>query len=682
MTTQTRSEVASSKPAAPSAQRRFFPEVQGLRALAVIIVLIYHVDHELLPGGYVGVDIFFVISGFLITTLMLREASTHGRVSLTGFYIRRIRRILPAATLVLVATGIASFLLLPSTRLQDTALQLIASAAYVENLFLAQQSVDYLAAETAASPVQHFWSLAVEEQFYLLWPLLFVGWLALSPRWRTSTVILAMTSAIVVVSFVWSVWLVSTDPQPAYFLPQGRMWELAVGGVLAILLTRWQPPEGVRWVLGWAGIAAIMTAVLTYDSGTLFPGWAATLPILGTAAIIVAGRSSTPLSVYALLSTRPAGFVGDISYALYLWHWPLIVFALAVTEKATLTPLEAVLVLTSSFLLAWGTKIVVEDPVREGGLLRAGRSAAVFAVAGLVLVTFIGAGKYVHVQRLSDVQFDPSVHVGPTAITDQRSEGSAEAAIYPPLAAAGDNLPSVYDDKCQATPGTTTPKSCIYGPDDATTDVAIVGDSHGAHWVPALREVADSQEWRLHTYTKSSCAFTETLLELREGPYSECETWNEAVTEELVSEVQPEIVFTSSATQAQAHGIDSEEENTEMLAEGMIGLWARLESAGSEIVAIRDTPRSQPRIPECVERHTDDLDECTNSEDEALAQEDPQELAAEARDTGADVLDLTDRFCADGDCPPVVGNVLVYRDSHHLTEAYSRLLAPDLEARL
>ncbi|MBB4931912.1 peptidoglycan/LPS O-acetylase OafA/YrhL [Lipingzhangella halophila] len=682
MATRLRTEAARSAPQPPPpTQRRFFPEVQGLRALAVAIVLAYHVNHDLLPGGYVGVDVFFVISGFLITTLMLREARTHGRVSLAGFYIRRVRRILPAATLVLVVTGVLALVVLPSPRLADTAAQLLASAAYVENLFLAHQSVDYLAAEAAASPVRHFWSLAVEEQFYLLWPLLFAGWLALSPRWRGETVIIALTSAVVAVSFGWSVWLTTNDPQPAYFLPQGRMWELAAGGVLALLLARWQPPESARWPLGWAGIAAIAAAAIGYDATTPFPGWAATLPVLGTIAVITAGHTAGRWSAYALLSTRPAGYVGDLSYALYLWHWPLIVFTLARTERPALNALEAVLVLGATFALAWGTKAALEDPLRAARLPRGGRGAAAFALTGLLLVTAIGAGKYAYQQELSDVRFDPEVHVGPQAIGQQHPEGD-DSAIYPPPVSATADLPGVYDDDCHATPSVTTLKSCVYGPDDATTDVAIVGDSHAAHWVPALREVAHDREWRLHTYTKSSCPFTDTLAERNGGPYRECEQWNEAVRDELVSEVEPETVFTSSATQTRAHHADTDEQNTAMLAGGMAGLWSSLDAAGIDVAAIRDTPKSRARLPECVDRNPDDLDECARTSGEALAEDDPQELAVAEYGAQADLLDLTDRFCADGRCPPVVGNVLVYRDSNHLTAAYSRLLASDLQERL
>ncbi|MDA8372401.1 MAG: acyltransferase family protein [Nocardiopsaceae bacterium] len=677
MTSKTHA-VADRRSPATVAPRRFFPEVQGLRALAVGLVLVYHVDHELVPGGYVGVDVFFVISGFLITTLLLREAREHGRVSLGGFYVRRIRRILPAATLVLGVTGAAAFFLLPSPRLYDTAMQLIASAAYAENLFLAVQSVDYLAAETAASPVQHFWSLAIEEQFYLVWPLLFLGWAALPPKRRTAKSILAATSAIVIASFACSVWLTANDPQPAYFLPQARMWELAAGGVLAIVLAHRQIPGAARWVLGWSGLATILTVAFVYDDQTAFPGWAAAAPILGTVAVIAAGQSITPWSAYGLLSTRPARFFGDISYALYLWHWPLIVFTLSITGKSSLSWLGGAGVIVLSTLLAWATKLAVEDPIRDGGLLRAGRSAAVFALAAVVLVSTVGVGQYARFQLLRNVEFDPSVHVGPQALATASPEGDTDSPIYPSPVEALEDLPSVYGDDCQATPSVLTPDPCSYGPEDADTTIAIVGDSHAAHWVPALRELAGDRNWRLYTFTKSSCAFTDTLIERDGRPYFECPEWNEAVVEKLVSDVQPDLVFTSSSVQATSYSAKSDTEGEAEIAEGMARLWQPLEEAGSELVVIRDTPRTRARLPECVARHLDELDSCAQTWDDAFASDDPQLRAADRPDNDAEVIDLRDRFCTGGTCPPVIGNVLVYRDSHHLTATYSKLLAPEL----
>ncbi|GAA3760706.1 acyltransferase family protein [Salinactinospora qingdaonensis] len=676
---------APTPPVSPSHHdRRFLSEVQGLRAVAVLLVVVYHLNEEAVPGGYIGVDVFFVISGFLITTMLLREARRDGRISLANFYVRRIRRILPAATVVLLATGIGAFFLLPSTRLESTAVELAAAAGYVENLFLAEQAVDYLAAENAASPVQHFWSLAVEEQFYLLWPLLFVGWAASGGRLRRHRTLLGATLLIIAASFACSLWLTSSDPGRAYFLPQTRMWELATGGALAVALTGWNVPQRLRPALAWAGLAAIAVPAWIYSGATAFPGHAAALPVLGATAVIAAGHHGGRWSAHALLSSPPARFLGDISYALYLWHWPIIVFTRSFQDEA-LGPVDVTAALALSILLAWATKVTVEDPVRVSGMLRSLRPALVFAAAGALLVSALSVGQYTHVQRMRDISYDPQVHVGPQALTGgDAAPLEVTGPIYPPPVEADDDLSSVYADGCQAYSNVEQLQHCTYGPDDATTSIAIVGDSHAAAWVPAVREIAERNGWRLYTFTKSSCAFTATPIEDpdTDKPYTECHVWNADLIEELTTELRPSLVFTSSSVSATAVGANSDSDNTDRIAEGMAHMWHRIDQAGGTVVAIRDNPHVRPRTPECVELHGGNSSQCTNARSDAFDTPDPQVRAAQETQAQVELVDLTDRFCTSTQCPPVIGNILVYRDSHHVTATYARLLSDDLLDRI
>ncbi|MFI6575045.1 acyltransferase family protein [Nocardiopsis sp. NPDC050513] len=662
--------------------RRFRPEVQGLRAVAVLLVLVYHLDPRLLPGGYVGVDVFFVISGFLITSLLLREATEHGRVGLRRFYVRRVRRLLPASTVVLVATGAAALVLLPVTRLTDTAWQLVASAAYVENLYLADQAVDYLAAETPPSPVQHFWSLSVEEQFYVVWPLLFMVWALARRRLRASTGLLAaILGALFVLSLATSVLLALEGTAAAYFLPTTRAWELAAGGLLAVALARGSLPVRLRLPLGWLGLVAIAAAAAFYDEGTVFPGWAAALPVLGAVAVIAAEDSPGLPAASAVLGTAPARFVGDISYSLYLWHWPLIILTLAVTGRERLGVLDVVLVAALSLLLAWGTKVWVEDPVRERGLVPDGRRALAVALAGLLAVSAVAAVGLVRVERSGSVSFDPDVHTGPAGI--DRSSPSSGALMYPAPLDAAEDLPAVYDDGCQASQDATSPDaSCVYGVEDAERTVAVVGDSHSAQWIPALEELALERDWRLVVFTKSACAFTDTMTAQGDsGPYEECRTWNRAVVEELL-DLRPDLVFTSSSAMADPAEDVSGRDAEALMAEGMSRLWDRVGETGIDVVMIRDTPRTREDVLECLAANVDDVSQCDQSEDEALRLPDPQETAVRMIDGDAALIDLSDRFCARGTCPAVVGNVVVYRDSHHMTGTYSRMLSTVLGERV
>jgi peptidoglycan/LPS O-acetylase OafA/YrhL len=660
--------------------RRFRPEVQGLRAVAVLLVLVYHLNPALLPGGYVGVDVFFVISGFLITSLLYREAAEHGKVSIGGFYVRRIRRLLPAATTVLLVTGVAAFFLLPVTRLVDTAWQLVASAAYVENLYLARQAVDYLASDDPPSPVQHFWSLSVEEQFYLVWPLLFVVWALARRRWRAGAgTLTALLGSVLVLSLACSVLLTSQEAASAYFLPTTRAWELAVGGLLAVGLAHGSLPERWRAPLGWLGLIAIAGSAAAYDDGTPFPGWAAVLPVLGSAAVIAAEDSPSGLSASRLLSTAPARWIGDVSYSLYLWHWPLIVFALVLFGRESLGAVEVLAVAAASVLLAWATKVWVEDPVRDRGLVRRGRSALAAAAAGVVTVAAVSGAVYVRVDREQSVTFDPAVHVGPAALGRSADTGP----FYPSPVNAEDDVPTLYDDDCQASHSDTDPSDpCVYGPEDATQDVAVLGDSHSAQWVTALEGMAQERGWRLHLYTKSSCAFTDTEVRGPDGgPYTACGEWNRAVVGEL-EELRPDLVFTSSSTASAPAEETTPEEDLAVMAEGMGRLWEEVARVSGEVVALRDTPRARRDVVECVAANLDDPSACERPAREALQDADPQEVAA--RESGGEVrwIDLTDRFCVDGGCPAVIGNVMVYRDSGHITSTYIDLLTDDLAARM
>ncbi len=321
---------ADSKPAADGNEAdrgSFRPDIQGLRALAVALVVIYHLYPGLLPGGFVGVDVFFVISGFLITGHLWRGYQRTGTVGVVDFWGRRARRLLPAAVLVLTVTWVVSRLVLPVSRLADTATQIRASALYFQNWQLAHDAVDYLTDQDPASPVQHFWSLSVEEQFYLLWPLLFLvaGFVARRRGGRSGRAVIAgLTSVLVVGSLTYSVYETRVDPKAAYFVTTTRMWELGLGGLLALLPARPQRWLARRGWLGWVGLAMIIAFPFALRGTTAFPGWVALLPVMGAVLLIAGGSAAGRSGPAPLMSARLMVFLGGISYALYLWHWPVI----------------------------------------------------------------------------------------------------------------------------------------------------------------------------------------------------------------------------------------------------------------------------------------------------------------------------------------------------------------------
>jgi peptidoglycan/LPS O-acetylase OafA/YrhL len=658
-------------PTAPAA-RAFRADIEGLRAVAVGLVVLWHAGAPLLSGGFVGVDVFFVISGYLITTALAAEVAAHGRLSLRRFWARRAKRLLPSATLVLLAALLLSYLLLPDIRWPDTAADVLSSAGYLINWRLAAQSVDYLAAEQAPSIVQHYWSLAVEEQFYLLWPVLLtlVAWRVRRRggppgafgRLATGTVL-----AVGAASLAWSVLMVQTEPGRAYFATTTRIWELAVGALLAWWPRRW-PGGTAAGAAGWIGLAAVLGSAVTIDAATPFPGPAALPATLGTALVIAAGPAGR-YGPAALLRQPPLQFLGGISYTLYLWHWPLLVALTARLEHPGVPARLAVVALAVG--LAQLTSRYVERPIWHARGL-ASRPRAALAVGAACTVLTVSAALAFPVAAV------PPARPGDAA----RPAGG----IVPDPARARADLPSVYADGCHASQADTVVRTCAYGPPDATATVALVGDSHAAQWVPALQAVARARNWRLVTHTKSSCPVLDVEVALTVGagrrPYDSCVRWNRALRRTLAEE-RPDLIVTSSYTYtAISHGRPLRgADNDRIMVAALRRTWTALATV-APVVVLRDTPAPGRDIADCVSGHRDRPESCAVPRAEALAGIGPLQVTAAAGLPGVRLVDLTDTVCPAARCAPVIGGVLVYRDAHHLTATYAGTLAPRLDALL
>lgn len=674
---------AGAPPASGLAGGGFRLEIQGLRAVAVLLVAIHHIWPQALPGGYVGVDVFFVISGYLITGLLLREFEKTGRISMSRFYARRIKRLLPAATVTLVAVMVASLFLMPHMHWQDTALEVLASAFYVENWWLAARAVDYMDADTAASPVQHFWSLSVEEQYYIVWPWLLIGatWVAVRLRKAPYGVCVVLLGLGGTASLAYSVWLTSTSPEVAYFSTLTRAWELSLGGGLALFMRSRDVPQPLARVAGFAGVAAIMAAGLLYSRQTPFPSFTALLPTIGAALVILSGRSEERMSVYPLLRSRPFQFFGDISYSLYLWHWPLVIFhGYAFDGEPGLAHGAAILL--AATILAHASKRLIEDPVlRSRGIGEAGWKPYGLAIACLLLSAAVAAVQYVGPTLL---------HPKLVAGTD-RPLGAAvmlkgyQHSITPSLATARNDQPAPYRQGCHAGFQPIQPNlECVFGAGDAKFNIAIVGDSHAWHWVPALMELLEPLDMRLHILTKAACPFSKADFVQRGGIYTECNVWNERVLKHLL-EIRPDAVFTSASAGVAARrpkGASS----ASIIAAGQVELWRQLQGAGIEILAVRDTPRF--RGPEgdplkCLSRAGRRPADCVVARERAEASEENDATALAARKFPAvHYVDMNDAICNRVACDPIIGGVLVWRDGHHLTATYASTLSPVIESHL
>ena len=379
------------------------PEVQALRAVAVAAVVLHHGWPAVAPAGYMGVDVFFVVSGYLITALLVREIQRSGSLSLSGFYLRRARRILPAAMTVLVAVSILTLALAPYRDWAAYFQEIVASAFYVENWRLAIDSQHPASADLASTPVQHFWSLSVEEQFYLVWPLLLlVGrYIARRRHGRTVPVLAVVLGVTTVASFIGSLALTAVDHNLAYFSTLGRAWEFGVGGLLALamgrLATRTRPtapaPTWSRAAASWAGIALIVVPIVSFHDVEAFPGLWVLLPVTGTLAIIWAGMPALRWSPAPLVRLRPVQWVGDVSYSLYLWHWPIFMFTPMLIGMPS-PPWLMVLLVALSLVVAWASKRWIEDPFRRrSGAVRA-HPRVVLAAFAATLVGVLATGSY------------------------------------------------------------------------------------------------------------------------------------------------------------------------------------------------------------------------------------------------------------------------------------------------
>jgi peptidoglycan/LPS O-acetylase OafA/YrhL len=689
VTVEERHDAASPEDTARRA-RGFRPDIQALRAVAVLAVVLNHLWPEWLTGGYVGVDVFFVISGFLISSHLGREIGATGRVRLGRFYARRVRRLLPAAFLVLGVALAAAYFLLPYPRWEANAQEAVASALYFENWLLAINSVDYSAVNAVASLVQHYWSLSVEEQFYLFWPLLLV----LLFKIRGRVVGIAVVGA---ASLAYSVYLTETSPEQAYFVTPVRVWEFALGALVALLGTRLVLPRAACGIASLAGFTMIVGSAVAYGHGTPFPGYLALVPTVGTALVIVAGNRDGRQWHTPVTSSAPVQFVGNVSYSLYLWHWPLIVlapFALGVAEPTTLQLLG---VLAASLVLAYLSKVLVEDRgmawprlSRSTGLTFAGMVAGVVAVAvvaGALNWTYdrhaaqaerelaVQAADRCHGAGALDPGNDCADPLGPAKVV---AMGPANEYYWTPPECeqldeyrAGDKKTTTV---CDFSKGAPSPEI-----------VWLVGDSHAQQWQGPLFDLAKERRWVLKLAYLGGCPFARIQFtgyrgEAPEAHTRNCTDWTARMVD-VVAADRPAAVLTSFYAREEYADDGSGRSQVEQYRDGLEPYWRTWNEAGARVLVLADPPLNvKVRSRDCVTLNPDAPLAC--AVDRAVAHP-PDPLTEVARTSDeATLLDLTDHFCDARRCYAVVGNVAVYFDGDHLNREFSRSLKPMIEDAL
>lgn len=667
------------KPTA-SSNSGFRPDIEGMRAIAIVAVLLCHAGVPFAAGGYVGVDVFFVISGFLITRLLLNELDRSGGISLRGFYARRIKRLLPLSAVLLATVAVLSMIILSPLRVAEVSGDIVSSAFYVANWHFATQSVDYFAQDIEPSPLLHLWSLAIEEQFYLVWPTLILGvtWFWRRRGRSVRPVLWATCIAVFAASLAFGIYYTAAEPAAAYFNTFDRAWELALGALLALLGTV-AMPRLAALALSWAGVAAIAYAILAFDEATPFPGSAALIPTLGAAALILAGgtwQSIAKGTPTGLLGTAPARYVGRISYSWYLWHWPLLVFAAAIWGP--LSVWAGLAVVAFSWIPTALTHYAIEEPFRRSRkLVLLPRRA--FALGAACMAIALG-GAFLLSASEPEIDTAPLSSVrGAAALAQQVEPQEKAVALRPnPLRAREDRSRAFYDGCLVGIAGTNSNR-CLYGNPDGKKTLILFGDSHAMQYFPPLEKLALDNDWRLIMLTKAECTPGEVKIRsmVEEREYTQCETWRETSMKRIEEAGERAMVVMSGDTAYVPYGPRGEELSGKRASEAMEDAYVktieRINRSGLEVTVIRDTPASSADVPSCVSEELENLDSCAFPRVQSWNL-DFDVRAAER--SGANLIDITGEICPGDVCRAVIGNALVYRDKTHLTATFARTLSP------
>ena len=640
---------------------RYRPELQGLRALAVALVVVYHVWFNRVSGG---VDVFFLVSGFLLTGQLVR-AVDRGPIALRPLWGRMATRLLPVALTVLLATVVAAVLVLPEGRWFQTIREVAASALFLQNWQLAADAVDYAAQNNTASVVQHFWSLSIQGQVFVAWPLLVVLVVLIARRAGADLreyLALALVG-VGVTSFSYSVALTAADQPLAYFHTLTRLWEFAFGGLLALGVDRVSLSRATRTVLGWTGAVGLLLCGLVLQVGSVFPGYAALWPTTCAALVIAAGVTGSRWGVDRLLAARPAQYLGDLSYALYLWHWPVLVLYLVGRGRDAVGLRGGVLIIGTSLVLAVLTHHLVERPA----LRRAGPRPYRALAAGTALVLLTVAGwQIAAVHRITDVgRPGDSDHPGARALAGAVADPAVEP--LPPMVSVYEDW--VRIDHWDCAPMARFPMDVCTQPVEYQPErrIVVVGDSHALQFAGALVPLAQQRGWQLISMVRGACPFSTASEVVFDDP--DCLAWNGAAAAEI-ADLRPDGVVTLASRDVRT-GL------TEVTPPGFVEQWWRLHDLSIPVLAVRDNPRFDFSPPDCLQHLGRSAPGCGVERAAVYAPEPP--WARLNVPPNVSFLDLSDQLCNAVHCPAEIGNVLVYMDDNHLSASYAATIAPAVE---
>lgn len=667
-------------------------DIQALRALAVAAVVLYHLWPNRLPSGFIGVDIFFVISGYLITGHLFRSVEK-GTLRLGTFWSKRAIRLLPSSCLVLAVTAAAIATWVPRNLWNQFLGEVVSSTLYVQNWNLARSSIDYLNQDNGASPVQHFWSLSVEEQFYVALPLLLVAVIALSKKFHFSAVLVGkiLLVVVVVISLIYSIVETATSPGPAYFSTATRAWEFAAGGVAATFFARGSRASGsTRWRSGLAlaGLVILAVSLVLFTPKLPFPSYTAALPVLGAFLVVAYGGSTF---VERIGRIAPIAFLGRISYALYLWHWPGIVILPFITHHPLGTR-DKVAIGVIAVVLAWLTTRFLEEPLRFAPRTKSWRPRRVLLLGAAAMAVSIAVAStslvVLNVQAAQAKAFAAQLEKGQAKCFGAASLiSSTKPCVDPKLADVF--VPDVSDlatddanrNACWSSGNTDTFNVCTLG---ASTGYKkhffAVGDSHNNALIDAYESIAKKNDWRIDVAGRGTCYWTTAVQkQLSTDLSTRCATWKTDVDTYVARADGLDGIFVTHSSGSGLVVPKPGQTLDQATVDGLVGAWSVATKRGIPIIAIRDNPRPEDSTATCVaEKLATANARCSIPRKVGFRFFDGQSEAA-AEVGNATVIDLSKYVCTSTTCPVVIGGVIVYRDGSHLTKTFINTLEPYLE---
>ena len=657
--------------------RRFRPDVEGLRAVAIVLVVLYHGGLKALSGGYVGVDVFFVISGFVITGLLLRERAGRGRTSFLGFYGRRSRRIIPAATLVIVVTVIATYWVLGAIYGSPTAVDGRWTAVFLANFHFASVGTNYLNQQQPPSPLLNFWSLAVEEQFYLLYPAFFVA-LAVLGRKATFRVRLGIGLVVVIAaSFTLSVLQTNSDPTVAYFSPFTRAWELALGALVAVA-TPWllQAPRVLSGAVTWLGLGAIAFSAVAFGADTAYPGSLVAIPVLGAALVIAGGMAAPKWAAESVLGLQPFRWVGRISYSLYLWHWPILIIAADQAGKTSLPFRENVVWLLLALVLSVVTYTLVENPIRH---IRASPKKSVVIGLGAVIVTVALLSLAISAESspLGNYRITP---VSTAEALDRQVAAATSITkvpkdLQPKLSQVEYYWGGDYESlSCQASSSESMEKICTLGDTNAKRLMVVYGDSHAIMWLPAFDNIARTAHFRLVVLAKPDCPAELVTIANPAAPDptpdSACSDWHKWALDWINSHrpsllvITQALIYSAPSTAAGPAKLFT----SQQWGNGLTALLNAVHGPGIRKVFLGDVPAFPEAAPSCASEHLDDVQACFVPASTQIYFREVERSVVTADHTK--YVNTTPWFCS-ATCTPIVGKYYVYLNPVHINALWA-----------